>query len=147
MALGDITVGKAPGNTQVDLAQMRGGLNSVLAPGMLGNTRINPMSSVIAAGGDAGMQYQNAIANQRMQQMGLQAKEQALQQAMQQYEMQQQKPGLTDILGTGLSAFSLGSGLSSGGNKMPKNFGMTGMDQLYMDPNYLNMVGPPNAGG
>ena len=113
MALGDYTVGQAPGNNQVNLSQMRSGLNTVLKPGMLGNNVANPMSDVIARGGDAQLGFQNAIANSRMQDLGLQSKMQQLQQQEKQYEMNQQKPGISDFLGLGFSGLGAIKGLDS----------------------------------
>ena len=99
-----IQVGKAPGSTQVNLGQMQSNLSNVLQPGMLGNNVANPMTDIINAGGNAGLGYQNAIANSRMQDIALQAQEQALQQAEQQWKYQQQQPGLLDYLGLGVAS-------------------------------------------
>ena len=122
MAIGDITLGQGPGSNQVNLAQMRANANSVMAPGMLGNKVNNPMSDVIATGGDAGLGYQNAIANSRMMNLALQAKQQALQQEMQKYEQNQQKPGLLDFLGLGISGLGAakGAGLFNGTQYKPQ---------------------------
>lgn len=106
-----IVPGQSPGNNQVNLDQMRTGLSNILAPGMLGNNVANPMTDIIAKSGNAGLGYQNAIANSRMEDIALQAQMQQLQQAEQQYALQQQQPGMVDYLSTGLSGLGTLEGM------------------------------------
>lgn len=107
-----ITVGKAPSPEQVNLGQMQSNLAGVLAPGMLGNDTVNPMTAILDQSGEAGIGYQNAIANSRMQETALQAQQQALGQAEQLWEQQQEQPGLLDFLALGAAG---GSALAKSG--------------------------------
>lgn len=113
MDYGNITPGQTPGNNQVDLGKMTGNLNTVLRPGMLGNNVDNPMSAINDIAGQSKMGLMTAMANSRMQDMGLQQKLQQLQQQEKQYEMDQQKPGVTDFLGTLLSGYGAIKGKDS----------------------------------
>lgn len=101
--IGNYTVGQAPGNNQINLGAMQGNLMNLLQSGNLGNNTPNPLTDIIANKGQSQLGFQNAMANARMANAGLSSQEQALKEAEQAYQNQQQQPGLTDFIGTGLS--------------------------------------------
>lgn len=109
MDIGNIQLGKAPANTKVDLANFSDPLNAVLGAGQL---RGGPVNAGIAPQlGASQMGYQNAIANSRMQSMGLEQKMQELQQLMKDDQFKDQQPGLLDFLGLGVSGLGMVKGI------------------------------------
>jgi hypothetical protein len=101
---GNYTVGQAPGQNQVNLGAMTGNLQNLLQSGDLGNNTPNPMTDIISNGGQSQLGYQNAMANSRMANTGLQSLQDQLAQEEQDWKQQQQQPGLLDFLGLGASA-------------------------------------------